>query len=121
MDKVLLIFPKTGLDKYPQLPLGLLSVASTIVKDYEVKIIDQRLEDNWAKKIDFESQDSICVGITSMTGEQIFNGIQISMIAKENTKVIWGGIHPTILPKQTFVNGGVEFPNSGGLIFPTTL
>lgn len=69
MDKVVvLIFPKTGLDKYSQLPLGLLSVASTIVDDYEIKIIDQRLDDNWDKKVESESQNSICVGITSMTG-----------------------------------------------------
>jgi len=51
LEKVLLIFPKTGLDVYSQLPLGLLSVASTIVDDYEVKIIDQRTENNWGRKI----------------------------------------------------------------------
>lgn len=44
MEKVHLVFPKTGLDKYSQLPLGLLSIASNIVEDYEVKIIDQRLD-----------------------------------------------------------------------------
>jgi len=71
LEKILLIFPKTGLDIYSQLPLGLLSIASTIVDDYEVKIIDQRTENNWAEKISNESQDSICVGITSMTGEKI--------------------------------------------------
>lgn len=120
MDKVLLVFPKTGLDKYSQLPLGLLSVASTIVKDYEVKIIDQRLDDNWAKKIDSESKDSICVGITSMTGEQISNGIKISITAKENTNVIWGGVHPTILPKQTLENKNIDFivRGEGEITFP---
>lgn len=109
MNKVLLVFPKTGLDKYSQLPLGLLSAASTIVEDYEVKIIDQRLDTNWAKKVDSESQNSICVGITSMTGEQILNGIEISKIAKKNTSVIWGGIHPTLLPKQTLENKYINF------------
>ena len=86
LDKVVLIFPKTGLDKYSQLPLGLLSVASTIVDDYEVKIIDQRLDNNWANKIESESQNSICVGITSMTGEQILNGLEKSKIAKKKYK-----------------------------------
>lgn len=120
MDKVLLVFPKTGLDKYSQLPLGLLSIASTIVKDYEVKIIDQRLDNNWAEKVESESQDSICVGITSMTGEQILNGIKISMIAKENTNVIWGGVHPTILPKQTLENKNIDFivRGEGEITFP---
>jgi radical SAM superfamily enzyme YgiQ (UPF0313 family) len=120
LDKVLLVFPKTGLDKYSQLPLGLLSIASTIVKDYEVKIIDQRLDNNWAEKVESESQDSICVGITSMTGEQILNGIKISMIAKENTNVIWGGVHPTILPKQTLENKNIDFivRGEGEITFP---
>lgn len=83
MDKVVLVFPKTGLDKYSQLPLGLLSIASTLVDEYEVKIIDQRLDDNWAEKVESESQNSICVGITSMTGEQILNGLDISKIVKK--------------------------------------
>lgn len=83
MDKVLLVFPKTGLDKYAQLPLGLLSIASTLVDDYEVKIIDQRIDEKWAEKVESESRDSICVSITSMTGKQIVNGIEISKIAKK--------------------------------------
>ena len=123
MDKVVLIFPKTGLDKYSQLPLGLLSVASTIVDDYEVKIIDQRLDNNWANKIESESQNSICVGITSMTGEQILNGLEISKIAKKNTNVIWGGIHPTILPKQTLENKYIDFIviGEGEVTFPQVI
>lgn len=123
MDKVVLIFPKTGLDKYSQLPLGLLSVASTIVDDYEIKIIDQRLDDNWEEKVESESQNSICVGITSMTGEQILNGLEISKIVKKNTNVIWGGIHPTILPKQTLENKSIDFTviGEGEVTFPRLL
>ena len=120
MDKVVLIFPKTGLDKYSQLPLGLLSVASTIVDDYEVKIIDQRLEVDCVRKVESESKNSICAGITSMTGEQISNGIEISRIIKKNTTVIWGGIHPTILPKQTLENKNIDYIiiGEGEVTFP---
>lgn len=123
MDKILLIFPKTGLDKHSQLPLGLLSVASTMVNDYEIKIIDQRLEDNWSKKVEIESENSICTGITSMTGEQILNGIEISRIVKRNTKVIWGGIHPTILPKQTLENKFIDYivTGEGEYTFPSLI
>lgn len=123
MDKILLIFPKTGLDKHFQLPLGLLSVASTMVDDYEIKIIDQRLEDNWAKKVEIESENSICAGISSMTGEQILNGIEISRIVKKNTNIIWGGIHPTILPKQTLNNKFIDFvvTGEGEYTFPSLI
>lgn len=109
MDKVLLVFPKTGLDKYAQLPLGLLSIASTLVDDYEVKIIDQRIDEKWAEKVESESRDSICVGVASMTGKQIANGIEISKIAKKYTKVVLGGVHPTLLPYQTLQNKYVDF------------
>ena len=108
MDKVLLVFPKTGLDQNYQLPLGLLSLASTLVENYEVKIIDQRFESNWVKKVESESQNSICVAITSMTGKQIQNGLEISKIAG-NSKIIWGGVHPTLLPEQTLENENIDF------------
>ncbi len=123
MEKVLLVFPKTGLDKNCQLPLGLLSVASTLVNDYDVKIIDQRIDDNWAKTVENESIDSICVGITSMTGEQIQNGLEISKIAIKNSKVIWGGIHPTLFPKQTLENKYVDLIiiGEGEVTFPHLL
>lgn len=118
LEKVLLIFPKTGLDIYAQLPLGLLSIASTIVDDYEVNIIDQRIDKDWAEKVESESQNSICVGITSMTGEQISNGLEISKIAKKN--VVWGGVHPTILPEQTLENKHIDFivVGEGEITFP---
>jgi radical SAM superfamily enzyme YgiQ (UPF0313 family) len=123
LDKVLLVFPKTGLDKYAQLPLGLLSIASTLVDDYEVKIIDQRIDEKWAEKVESESRDSICVGVASMTGKQIANGIEISKIAKKYTKVILGGVHPTLLPYQTLQNKYVDFIvlREGEVTFPLLL
>lgn len=118
------MFPKTGLDSLPQLPLNLLSIASVLIKDYEVKIIDQRVDDNWAKKIISESRNSICVGITSMTGEQIQHGLDISkMIPKYSTNIVWGGVHPTLLPKQTLENESIDFivRGEGEIVFPRLL
>lgn len=123
MDKVLLVFPKTGLDKYAQLPLGLLSIASTLVDDYEVEIIDQRIDEKWAEKVELKSRDSICVGVTSMTGVQIANVIEISRIAKKHTKLIWGGVHPTLLPHQTLQNKYIDIIvlGEGEVTFPLLL
>lgn len=123
MDKVLLVFPKTGLDKYAQLPLGLLSIASTLVDDYEVEIIDQRINEKWAEKVELKSRDSICVGVTSMTGVQIANAIEISKIAKKHTKLIWGGVHPTLLPHQTLQNKYIDIIvlGEGEVTFPLLL
>lgn len=107
MDKVLLVFPKTGLDEYAQLPLGLLSIASTLVDEYEVEIIDQRIDEKGAEKVESESRDSICVGVTSMTGKQIANAIEISKIAKKIHKIDLGWsasdiITPSNITKQIY-------------------
>ncbi len=38
-----------------------------------------------------------------------FKWVGNSKIVKKNTNVIWGGIHPTILPKQTLENKYIDF------------
>lgn len=47
MADVVLVYPKTGLDirkTSVDIPLSLLAAASLVARDYEVKIIDQRME-----------------------------------------------------------------------------
>ena len=88
--------------------LAMLFFGNALVENYEVKIIDQRFESNWVKKVESESQNSICVAITSMTGKQIQNGLEISKIAG-NSKIIWSGVHPTLLPEQTLENENIDF------------
>jgi len=46
---------------------------------------------------------AVCVGITSLTGPQIAHGIQCAKLIKKksNIPIVWGGVHPTMLPEQT--------------------
>ena len=113
---VLLIQPRqtTGWQAHPKvsLPIGLLSVATPVhLAGYRVKIIDQRIEPEWRLHLKHElEKEPICVGISSMTGPQIRHALQVSKIAKEyaNIPVVWGGVHPTLLPEQTLRNAYVD-------------
>ncbi len=121
-NEVILIYPKTGFDVEKvsiELPLSVLSVASPLVQDgYKVKIFDQRFEDKNLEKnlIQELKSNPICVGISSMTGSQIYFGIEAAQIIRKNspeTKIVWGGIHPTILPLQTLANENVDIVVKG--------
>src|SRR3989338_1281590 len=67
--------------------------------------------ENKKDKILSNAKDAICLGITSMTGHQIEDGLKIARIVKKNfpnIPVIWGGWHPTILSVQTLKNPYVD-------------
>ena len=81
MGDVILIQPKGDflerLQKKPYMPLGLLQISSEIYKEYKVKIIDQRIDNNWKKHLLKElNQNPICVGMTIITGKQIKGVLQ---------------------------------------------
>jgi radical SAM superfamily enzyme YgiQ (UPF0313 family) len=56
------------------------------------------------------SHDPICVGVSSMTGPQLQFALEISRIAKKygNSPVVWGGVHPSLLPEQTLENENID-------------
>jgi len=114
-SSIVLFYPKTGFDVKDvsiDLPLSVLAVASTLVQDYEVKIIDQRIDENWGATLQEElNKDPLFVGISAMTGSQIKFGLEASRLVKEgdtSIPVIWGGIHPTLLPEQTVRHAFVD-------------
>jgi len=86
-------------------PLGLMALSSCLKKNgFTVEIIDGVLEKNPQKKIINSLDDTICVGITCLTGPQIADALSIAKIVKENKPeipIVWGGFHPTLLPEET--------------------
>jgi len=112
---ILLIYPKSG--KYDvfikDLPLSLLYAARIChSKGFNVKIIDQRVDIDWKDKILKElSEEPLLAGISVMTGKPIHYAIKLSKFIKANSPVpiVWGGIHPTILPDSTLKNPNIDF------------
>ena len=122
MADVVLVHPKVLniKSRLVPLPLNLLSISSLLDEEgYKIKIIDQRIKSGWKelkKKLMKElKSEPICVGITSMTGLQILNGLEISKIVKENSNVpvVWGGTFPTIMPEITIENENIDIVCEG--------
>jgi anaerobic magnesium-protoporphyrin IX monomethyl ester cyclase len=108
MNEVILIYPSTGFDVKNLtvwLPLSLLHIAADLDEDFKIIIIDQRIELNIEKKLaELISDNTVCVGISAMTGDQINNGLYLANLVRINNSslpIIWGGIHPTLLPENT--------------------
>jgi anaerobic magnesium-protoporphyrin IX monomethyl ester cyclase len=118
---VILIQPRHRLGHGPSrrvsLPLGLLAVATPLdVAGYKVRIIDQRTEPDWEQSLLAELKTKpIGVGVTAMTGAPIWWALKASEIVKQNSDVpvVWGGVHPSLLPQQTLENQYVDIVVQG--------
>lgn len=119
--RVVLVYPHIikGWQAHPRvaIPMSLLCIATPVINaGYDVNILDQRIEPRWRSILKQElRKDPICVGISSMTGPQLRHALEISKIAKEygNAPVVWGGIHPSLLPAQTLENEDIDIVVQG--------
>src|SRR3989304_5371058 len=100
MKRLLLISPLStksmlGGDFYFRLPyLGLLKVASLTPPDWQLSIIDEKVE-----ALDLK-QDADIVGITSMT-PAVNRGYEIANAFRQRgIKVIMGGMHISKMPEE---------------------
>lgn len=113
---VLLLYPKTGSDFGSTVapPHALLAIAAPVLKaGYKVKLFDQRTQritENDLKNC--ISSDLICVGISTMTGTQIRNALNLAKRVRRLTDskipLVWGGCHPSVMPEQTLENEYVD-------------
>ncbi len=105
---VLLVFPGKFKAPDPQIPLALLHIAASLKQEgFEVRILDMRLEDYRQ----FRIGNPLFVGISCMTGLQIKYALEFSRYARTQnpyTPLVWGGVHPTLLPEQTARNQYVD-------------
>jgi anaerobic magnesium-protoporphyrin IX monomethyl ester cyclase len=105
---VLLVYPGKYGAPDPQVPLALLNVASPLQREgYHVRILDMRLE----KCKNLEIGDPVFVGLSCMSGQQIRYGLEIARKVRGQNPlcpIVWGGVHPTLLPEQTAKNDLVD-------------
>lgn len=105
----LLLYPKSGLDFGSTIapPHAMLAVAAPMVKaGYTVKILDQRVEPITEEILrSLITSDCLAIGISTMTGTQVFFSIMLAKIVRKITDgkipIIWGGCHPSVTPEQT--------------------
>ncbi len=118
---VVLVYPRHTKGWHAQpwvdIPIGLVCIATQVERaGYQVRIIDQRIGTEWQAVLRKElEKDPVCIGISTSTGPQLKYALEISRIAKEygNTPVVWGGVHPSLLPEQTLQNGDIDIVVQG--------
>jgi len=117
-NKVILIFPKTGVDpEVPHVPHSIMILANPLLEaGYQPILVDPRVEPHYKEKIKIHLSEALCVGITSMTGYQIKHGLDDAKFIKNlhpEIPIVWGGVHPTALPEQTVKNPYVDIVVKG--------
>ncbi len=107
--------PRSGwqVQRRVELPLSLLCPATPLERQgYRIKIIDEFANPHWKKELrEAILEKPICFGVTSMTGPQILHALAACRLVKEaypDVPVVWGGIHPSLLPAQTLANPFVD-------------
>lgn len=98
------------------LPLGILSVGSSLKKngfDVELVNITEKDIDKTVEKIIKIQPDYL--GISTMTGVQTKHSAEFSKKIKEKSDIpiVWGGIHPSLLPRQCLEESYIDFVIAG--------
>src|SRR6185295_12310689 len=106
-DKVLLLYPTyEGPPLGP--PLSLLSLASPLLEaGFHVRILDGAIEPI-EEALEKEITDSLCIGISFLTGPMIQRAVALSRFARRlrpRIPIIFGGWHSSLLPEQTLRSG----------------
>jgi radical SAM superfamily enzyme YgiQ (UPF0313 family) len=98
---ILLVFPGKYKAPDPQVPLSILHLAASLEQDgFAVKTIDMRLQDYRH----FDLGAPLFVGISTMSGMQIRYALQFARYfraKRPQVPIVWGGVHPSLLPEQT--------------------
>ncbi|MGD1093369.1 MAG: radical SAM protein [Bryobacteraceae bacterium] len=93
-------------------PLSLLSLASSLREGgFEPVVIDGALQPNYPKLIQENIQDTLCFGLSLLTGPMIGPAIAAAREVKRlcpDLPVIFGGWHPSLLPAQTLMEDYVD-------------
>jgi anaerobic magnesium-protoporphyrin IX monomethyl ester cyclase len=105
--RVIMVYPYQGFSGtyVKHMPLSLLYASSELVKkDYDVKILDTRtVQGDWKQSLaGLINDDTLCVGLSVMSGSPIKHAIQIGQFVKSinpNIPVVWGGPHATFHPE----------------------
>jgi len=103
-NRVLLFFPSyRSIEAAP--PLALLALAPIAEqRGLRVEIIDSTIDANYRQRILDQLDDTLCVGISIVTGPMIVEAIEVAKAvkaARPDVPVILGGWHPSTLAEQS--------------------
>ena len=110
-----LIYPSSGESGKATFspPHSLLSIAASLADDFNVKIIDQRVDPGWKGKLKaYLDTQPAAVAFSAMTGLQIRYALETAKYIREESNnsipLVWGGVHASMLTDQTLDNEYVD-------------
>ena len=112
--KIVLYFPRVFSDTrtWHGTPLTLLAISRLLADNsYDIRIVADFLFKNHIEEVVRQCRDSICLGLTCMTGFQLYDALRIASavrISKPDLPIVWGGWHPSILPEETLEDDHVD-------------
>lgn len=118
MKKILLVYPQTGvMNLKPQSPLSLLALCPGLEDSgFKPMVVDSRVQRTYKEIIKENINDAVFVGLTTMTGHQIHYALEIAGYIREiapDKKIVWGGIHPSLLAEETIKHPLVDIVVKG--------
>ena len=112
--KILLVIPRRDFDRryiFTKFPDELFTVAAVLEKaGHIVKIFDNNVDSRQPQ--DFFSFHPDVIGFTVVTSYQITSAIAQSKEFKTllpNVKIIWGHMHPSMMPEQTVIEPYIDY------------
>lgn len=108
--RVVMVYPYQGFSGtyVKHSPLALLYACSKLAQDdFDIQILDTRVVNgDWRQALrNLINDDTLCVGVSVMSGSPIRHGVEIGRLVKSidrDIPVVWGGPHATFYP-QTII------------------
>jgi anaerobic magnesium-protoporphyrin IX monomethyl ester cyclase len=111
--KVLLIYPGNIHAFTKRMPLSILFLAESLIEEgFDPVLLDMQVDRFEEAMLD----NIVCAGISTLTGEQIQFGLEIAATIRSfspGIPLVWGGIHPSIIPDQTIRHPLVDYVSVG--------
>ncbi|HEY8520462.1 MAG TPA: radical SAM protein [Gammaproteobacteria bacterium] len=99
------------------MPLALLAVGSALdPAEYEVVIVDGRLDPDAERTVVAALEGAVCFGVTVLTGAPIADALRVSRAAKAarpDVPVVWGGWHPSMFGRECLAEPCVDISVQG--------
>ena len=99
-------------------PFGILYIADALEKKgFRVRVYHEKGTPGVIDKIgaEVEEHKPLFIGVSTMTGPSLIPSLAVSRKIKEKSKspVVWGGMHPTMLPAQTLKETPIDIAAIG--------
>lgn len=99
------------------MPLSLVAIGSNFdPRSYEVVLVDGRLEHDAVAAVNSHLDNSICLGVTVLTGAPIRDAVRVSRAAKAHRPdipIVWGGWHPSMFGLECLEEPSVDITVQG--------